>query len=68
MHATLGYLRIIRWLAIIRAVSFTARFSGQLSDWIGEHTGLNDALRSALEDLDRREAGSEPPSGPQAIS
>jgi hypothetical protein len=61
MHATLGFLRTIRWLLIIKAVGISYRFSPRLSDLIGEVTGLNGALLSAVADADRREAGSEPP-------
>jgi hypothetical protein len=61
MHATLGYLRQIRWLLAIKAVTLAHRFSPRFSDLIGEVTGLNEALISAIDECDRREAGSEPP-------
>ena len=48
MRATLGFIRIIRWLLIIKAVGISYRFSPRLSDLIGEVTGLNDALLSAV--------------------
>jgi hypothetical protein len=68
MRVTLGFLRTLRWLLAIKVVTLAHRFSPRFSNLIGEVTGLNEALSSALEESDRREAGSEPPSALQAKS
>jgi hypothetical protein len=61
-----GFLTIIWWRFVIKACIVVHLVSPELSDWLSEVTGLNDVVRSAhaaLEDSDKREAGSEPPSG-----
>jgi hypothetical protein len=68
MRATLCFIRIIRWQLTIRACMAIHRISPRISDFLCQVTGLDSAYRSGRASLDRREAGSEPPSALQAKS
>jgi hypothetical protein len=68
VRLSLCFLRIIRWWLVIKAVHVVDPFSTRVANWIGERSGLNDALRAVLAESDRREARAEPLSALQAKS
>jgi hypothetical protein len=65
---SLRFATTIRYWLLIQLVTLTNRLSPELADWIGEQSGLNDALRACLAESAKREARSEPLSGPPAKS
>jgi hypothetical protein len=60
VRLTLRFLSTIRYYLAIRAVMLLSPVSCELANWIGEQSGLNDALRACLAESDRREARAEP--------
>jgi len=68
LRLCLGFIRTIRYWLLIETVILADRFSPTCANWIGERSGLNDALRAYLAISDRREDGSGPPSALQAKS
>jgi hypothetical protein len=71
MNLIVGFLRTIHWRVVMKSCIVVHAVSPELADWLSEVSGLNEAVRSAheaLENSDRREAGSEPPSALPAKS
>jgi hypothetical protein len=68
VRVSLSFLSTIRYWVLIKAVTLVVPVCPALAGWIGERSGLNQALREYLEESDRREAGSEPPCALQAKS
>jgi len=68
LRLCLGFIRTIRYWLLIKAVMIASHFSRPCADWIGERSGLNDALRAYLADSDSWEVSAEPSTALLAIS
>jgi hypothetical protein len=60
MRVCLGFLSIIRFWLLIQAVRVLAIVSASAANWLGERSGLNDALISCLDLSDGQEVSAEP--------
>jgi hypothetical protein len=68
VRLSLRFLCTIRGLLVMSATQVAAHFSSAAPNWRDGRSGLNQARREYLEDSDRRQAGSEPPSALQPKS
>jgi hypothetical protein len=68
LRLCLRFLSIIRYWLLIETATALSPLSPRFADWIGERSGLNDALQACLAEFAKREAGSEPPAALQAKS